>query len=106
MLNEKRGRVLVVDDDEDILVAMRLLLKPHVELVHTEPDPENLLSRMREEEYDVIFLDMNFSKDSTTGREGFHWLDQALTQDPSAVVIMITAYGDVETAVRAVKRGR
>lgn len=105
MLNEKRGRVLVVDDDEDILVAMRLLLKPHVELVHTEPDPENLLSRMREEEYDVIFLDMNFSKDSTTGREGFHWLDQALTQDPSAVVIMITAYGDVETAVRAVKEG-
>lgn len=105
MLNEKRGKILVVDDDGDILTAIRLLLKPHVELVHTETDPNSLLARMREEEYDVIFLDMNFSKDATTGREGFHWLDQALTQDPSAVVIMITAYGDVETAVRAVKEG-
>lgn len=105
MLNEKRGRVLVVDDDEDILTAMRLLLKPHVESVHTESNPDNLLTRMRESDYDIIMLDMNFSKDSTSGREGFHWLDQILTQEPSAVVVMITAYGDVDTAVRAIKEG-
>jgi DNA-binding NtrC family response regulator len=105
MLNTKLGRILVVDDDEDILTAMRLLLKPHVELVHTENDPEQLLARMRDVSYDVILLDMNFSKDATTGREGFYWLDEALKQDPSAVIIMITAYGDVETAVKAVKEG-
>lgn len=105
VLNGERGRILVVDDDEDILTAMRLLLKPHVEYVHTENDPNNMRSRLREVDYDVILLDMNFGKDSTSGREGFHWLDQILTLDPAAVVVMITAYGDVETAVRAIREG-
>ncbi|MFH0881856.1 MAG: sigma-54 dependent transcriptional regulator [bacterium] len=104
-MSEKRGRILVVDDDEDILTAMRLLLKSHVEYVHTESHPNNLLTRLREADYDIVLLDMNLSKDSTTGREGFHWLDQILAQDSSAVVIMITAYGDVDTAVRAIKEG-
>ncbi len=105
MLREKNGRVLIVDDDADILTAMRLLLKPHVELVHTEPNPENLPARLRDLSYDAILLDMNFSKDATSGEEGFHWLERILELDPAAVVIMITAYGDVETAVRAVKQG-
>ncbi len=105
VLNGERGRILVVDDDEDILTAMRLLLKSHAEYVHTESNPDNLPVRMREADYDVILLDMNFGKDSTSGREGFHWLDQILTRDPAAVVVMITAYGDVETAVRAIREG-
>ena len=105
MLNEKIGKVLVVDDDEDILTALRLLLKPHVEFVHTERNPDNIPARMREIDYQVILLDMNFSKDATTGKEGFAWLDRILSIDPSAVVILITAYGDVDTAVRAIKEG-
>lgn len=105
MLNEKIGKVLVVDDDEDILTALRLLLKPHVEFVHTERNPDNIPARMREVDYQVILLDMNFSKDATTGKEGFAWLDRILSIDPSAVVILITAYGDVDTAVRAIKEG-
>jgi two-component system, NtrC family, response regulator HydG len=105
VLRDKIGRVLIVDDDVDILTAMRLLLKPHVELVHTEPNPSNIPARLKDLNYDAILLDMNFSKDSVSGEEGFHWLENILELDPSAVVIMITAYGDVDTAVRAVKQG-
>jgi len=105
MLHEKMGKILIVDDDEDILTAMRLLLKPHVELVHTETLPDNIPSRMKEVKYDVFLLDMNFSKDSTSGKEGFNWLDKILKINPEAIVIMITAYGDVDTAVKAIKEG-
>jgi DNA-binding NtrC family response regulator len=99
------GCILVVDDNEDLLLAARLFLKQHFALVHTERDPEKIPLLMRNETYDVILLDMNFTVDATSGSEGFHWLEHILQLDPSAVVIMITAYGDVETAVRAVKAG-
>ncbi|OGG54328.1 MAG: sigma-54-dependent Fis family transcriptional regulator [Candidatus Handelsmanbacteria bacterium RIFCSPLOWO2_12_FULL_64_10] len=104
-MNKKFGRILVVDDNEDILLAARLLLKPHVERVHTEKDPRAIPSLLKDERYDVILLDMNFTQDATSGAEGFHWLSRILETDPSAVVILITAYGDVETAVRAIKEG-
>ena len=99
------GRILIVDDDEDVLLAARLLLKPHAELIHTERDPRALPSLLANEAYDVILLDMNFTQDATSGREGFHWLGRILEIDPSAVVILITAFGDVETAVQAIKAG-
>ena len=99
------GKILVVDDDEDILHALRLLLKKHARLVHTEKNPEQIPTLLKNEEYDLILLDMNFKQDVTSGREGFFWLDKILEIDPSAVVILITAYGDVETAVRAIKEG-
>ncbi len=105
MVLEKVGKVLVVDDDVDILTAMRLLLKSHVEFIHTESNPDNIPARMRDTQYDVILLDMNFSKDTVTGSEGFHWLEKIIEIDPSAVVIMITAYGDVDIAVKAIKDG-
>ena len=99
------GRLLIVDDDEDVLHALRLLLKKHAQSVHTEKNPERIPSLIRNEEYDLILLDMNFKQDVTSGREGFHWLGQILEYDPASVVVMITAYGDVETAVRAIKEG-
>ena len=99
------GNILIVDDNEDLLLAARLFLKQHFSLVHTEQDPEKIPVLMQNENYDVILLDMNFTLDATSGVEGFLWLEKILQIDPSAVVILITAYGDVEIAVKAVKVG-
>jgi DNA-binding NtrC family response regulator len=102
---KNKGKILIVDDNEDLLLAARLFLKQHFALVHTETNPENIPSLMKNENYDVILLDMNFTMDATSGVEGFMWLDKILRIDPAAVVILITAYGDVEMAVRAVRVG-
>jgi DNA-binding NtrC family response regulator len=104
-MNQLKGKVLVVDDNEDILSAARLLLKQHVSLVQTEKNPERIPLLLKGESYDVILLDMNFAKGATSGQEGFQWLSRILAVDPSAVVILITAYGDVGMAVRAIKGG-
>jgi DNA-binding NtrC family response regulator len=104
-MDRKSGRILIVDDNEDILSAARLLLKGHVALVHTEKDPGRITVLMKEETYDVVLLDMNFAKGATGGDEGFAWLRRILAADPLAVVILITAYGDVGMAVRAIKEG-
>ena len=99
------SKVLIVDDNEEILLAARLLLKQHTNVIITEKDPEKIRTLVFDEKFDVIFLDMNFSKDMTSGKEGFIWLKEILKIDPLAVVILITAFGDVETAVRAMKEG-
>jgi len=99
------GRVLIVDDDEDILTAARLLLKKHAAVVQTESNPGRIPSHLEKNQFDVIFLDMNFTKDVSSGQEGFDWLERILEIDPDAVVVLITAYGGVETAVRAIKAG-
>ncbi len=102
---EKYGKILIVDDDEDVLQAARLYLKRHVKSIHTEKDPENLPGLLAASSYDVILLDMNFTKDMTGGSEGFYWLEKIRTIFPEQIVIMITAYGDVDTAVKAIKYG-
>ncbi len=104
-MSKKTGNILIVDDNEDLLLAARLFLKQHFYLVHTENDPEKIPTLLQNENYDVILLDMNFTMDSTSGIEGFMWLDRILQSDPSMVVILITAFGDVEMAVKAVKAG-
>ncbi len=104
-MNRELGKILVIDDNEDILLAARLLLKKHAQLVQIEKDPRKIPFLLNNEKYDAILLDMNFSKDTTTGKEGFYWLEQIVERDPFATVIMITAYGDVEMAVRALKAG-
>lgn len=104
-MKKQNGKVLVVDDNEDVLLAARLLLKKHVELVHTEKNPTRLPTLLTNESYDVILLDMNYSRDVSSGQEGFYWLEKILEIDPAAVVIMITAYAEVEIAVRAIKEG-
>jgi len=95
----------MVDDDEDVLLAAKMLLKKQNHHVIIEKNPNKIPFLLNNDTYDVILLDMNFSKDITSGKEGFHWLEQILNHDPSTVVIMITAFGDVEMAVRALKLG-
>jgi two-component system, NtrC family, response regulator HydG len=104
-MNNKTGKILIIDDDEDVLFSARLLLKQQYSIVRIEKNPEQIPSILREELYDVILLDMNFSGNATSGIEGFNWLKKILEIDPAAVVILITAFGNVEMAVRAIKDG-
>ncbi len=104
-MSTKFGKILVIDDDEDILHAARLFLKQHVSSVQTEKSPDKIPALLAGDSYDVILLDMNFARGATTSQEGFYWLGKILEHDPAAVVIMITAYGDVELAVKAIKEG-
>lgn len=100
-----KPKILIVDDNEDILLSLKLLLRNSVSVIITEKDPTQIPALLNDNSFDVIFLDMNFSKDTTSGHEGFYWLKEILQVDPEAVVILITAYGNVETAVKAVKEG-
>ncbi|HTH57418.1 MAG TPA: sigma-54 dependent transcriptional regulator [Cyclobacteriaceae bacterium] len=99
------GKILMIDDDEDVLLAAKMLLKKYNHQVIIEKNPNKIPFLLNNDSYDVILLDMNFSKDTTSGKEGFEWLKQIKERDSQAVVIMITAFGDVEMAVRALKEG-
>ncbi|HKK60542.1 MAG TPA: sigma-54 dependent transcriptional regulator [Salinivirga sp.] len=101
----KHGNILIVDDNEDILFSLKLLLKHHVNHVEIEPNPDNIPDLMQERDYDVILLDMNFSQDASSGQEGYYWLEKILKIDPQAVVVFITAYGNTDKAVQAIKAG-
>ncbi|MFD1188281.1 sigma-54-dependent transcriptional regulator [Pontibacter rugosus] len=105
MAAAKNARVLIVDDESDVLFALKMLLKTEVKQVVTEKNPENLLSLLAKEKFDAIFLDMNFKSALNTGNEGIFWLRKILEKDKEATVILITAYGDVELAVRSLKEG-
>ncbi len=105
MVDKEIGKLLIIDDDEDVLLAAKMLLKKHAREVIIEKNPKKIPFLLNDSDYDVILLDMNFSKDITSGKEGFYWLNQILEKDPNAVVILITAFGDVEMAVRALKDG-
>jgi DNA-binding NtrC family response regulator len=102
---KQSGRVLVVDDNLDILTSSRLLLKKHYSLVKTTDDPHQIEELLGQFDFDVIVLDMNFTQDALSGQEGFHWLKTILLLNPSIVVIMMTAYGDIKLAVDAIKAG-
>lgn len=102
---DKFGKILAVDDNEDILFSLRLLLRPHVEKIVTFNSASSIQDVLKNEEFDVILLDMNFTKDAISGQEGFFWLKKILEIDPDAVVLFITAYGDIEKSVRAIKEG-
>ncbi len=104
-MNKEIGNILIVDDDEDVLLAAKMLLKKHVQNVTIEKNPNKIPFLLNNYSFDVILLDMNFSKDITSGKEGFYWLSQITERDPNAVVILITAFGDVEMAVKALREG-
>lgn len=104
-MEKEIGKILMIDDDEDVLLAAKLLLKKHAHQVIIEKNPKKIPFLLNNDTYDVILLDMNFSKDITSGKEGYYWLSQILEHDPDAVVILITAFGDVEMAVKALKEG-
>ncbi|HRK53420.1 MAG TPA: sigma-54 dependent transcriptional regulator [Cyclobacteriaceae bacterium] len=100
-----KGNILIVDDDRDVLETAKMFLKQEFSNVVIEEDPENILPLLNQQDFDVILLDMNFSKGINDGEEGFQWLDQILKTDSQAVVILITAYGEVDLAVKAMKSG-
>jgi len=104
-MDKLEAKILIVDDDEDVLLAAKLFLKQHIQFVHTEKNPENIPDLIRNDNYDLILLDMNFAPDATSGKEGFHWMNKIVELDPSAVVILITGYGDIELAVQGIKEG-
>ncbi len=100
----KNASVLIVDDDVDVLTAVRLLLKPEVREVVTDRNPENLRSLLQRP-WDIILLDMNFKAAVNTGNEGLFWLREIKKKAPHVAVIMITAYGDIDLAIRSLKEG-
>lgn len=101
----KQGKILIIDDNEDVLFALNLLLEPYVEQVKVTTQPERIEHFMETYVPDVILLDMNFRRDAISGQEGFAWLEKIKKADPDAVVLFITAYADTEKAVRAIKAG-
>ena len=100
-----RATILVVDDDPDVLTAARLLLRQHFERVITTENPVEIENLMRDARIDVFLVDMNFAIGRNTGAEGLQWLEQILTLDPDAVVVLMTAFGDLNVAVRAMREG-
>lgn len=104
-MEKNLGRILVIDDNEDVLFSAKMLLRNHAKEVIMEKNPKKIPFLVSNEDFDIILLDMNFTEDITSGKEGFYWLKEILKYDPSAVVVMITAYGDVEMAVQALKEG-
>lgn len=101
----KRGKVLIVDDNEDVLFSLNMLLKPCVEAIRVITNPERIPEFLKSFQPDVILLDMNFSRDAASGEEGYAWLKRILEYDAEAVVLFITAYVSTEKTVRAIRAG-
>lgn len=102
---EKQGKLLIVDDNKSILIALKLLLSSYFETVTTLNSPNNLLSTLREENFDVVLLDMNFSAGVNNGNEGLYWLEQLRNAAPYVQVVLFTAYADIDLAVKGIKAG-
>lgn len=101
----KNATILAIDDDTDVLTAVRLLLKTEVKEVTIEKNPDTIKSLLPKKKFDLILLDMNFNSSINTGNEGIFWLKKIKELAPSTAVIMITAYGDIDLAVRSLKEG-
>ncbi len=105
MMILKNATILVIDDDADVLTALRLLLRPLVKEVITEKNPSNISSQIERTTYDIIILDMNFNGLVNTGNEGIFWLNKIQKQKPETSVILMTAYADIDLAIRGLKEG-
>lgn len=101
----KKCSILAVDDDSDVLIAVRMLLKNEVLKIVVEKNPENIPALLKENNFDLMLLDMNFKSSINTGNEGLYWLKRVKTIKPALQVIMITAYADIDLAVRSLKEG-
>ena len=99
-----KGKLLIVDDNKNILTSLKLLLKDYFE-VFTLLSPGQLMNCLREEQIDVVLLDMNFTAGINTGNEGFYWLSEIRRYDPNMAVVLFTAYAEIDLAVRALKEG-
>lgn len=104
-MKDKNGKILIVDDNEDVLLSLNMLLKPHVEAIRVITQPERIPEFMAKFQPDVIVLDMNFSRDAESGEEGYKWLNHILRLDADSVVLFITAYVSTEKTVKAIRAG-
>ena len=100
-----KGNILIVDDNKSILSTLEILLTPEFQTVTTLTNPNQILSELRKTDYNLVILDMNFSAGINTGNEGIYWLGRIKEINPEISVVMITAYGDIDTAVKALKAG-
>jgi two-component system, NtrC family, response regulator HydG len=97
--------ILIIDDDPHVILTSRLILKEHFEKIETLESPKTLESKLKQQEYDVILLDMNFKPGTTSGNEGIFWMNRIRQLSPQVQVVMQTAYGDIELAVKSMKEG-
>lgn len=104
-MHKKKGSILIIDDNQDVLDSMEMFLRQEFEQVLLLKDPGKIISTLKKHSPHVILLDMNFKPGAQTGKEGLYWLDKILEYDSEAVVIMITAYADIDLAVKAIKQG-
>lgn len=102
---KREGHILIVDDNEDLLKSMVQLLKGEFNTIDTLKNPNLIPEYLRKNKPDIILLDMNFSAGQQTGNEGIYWLKEILKTDPLAIVYLITAYADMQLAVRAIREG-
>ena len=104
-MQQNQGNILVVDDNKSILATLDIMLSPVFNKVTLLPGPNQLITTLKKEEYNLVILDMNFSAGINTGNEGIYWLKRIKETDPDISVVMITAFGDIELAVNALKEG-
>jgi len=104
-IDREGKKILVIDDDNDVLYTARLVLRGLFEKVDVINDPNLIPQFLKRNGYDIILLDMNFSRGDTTGRDGIKWLENILRTKPEACVLMTTAYGEINLAVQAMKQG-
>lgn len=104
-MTKKSGNILIVDDNRGVLTALQLLLKPYFEQITTLSSPVTLPSILREEDWQVVLLDMNFTSGINTGNEGLYWLHEIKKLRPTLSVVLFTAYADIDLAVRGIKEG-
>jgi len=104
-MRKKQAQILIVDDQEEILFSAKMILKKHFETIFTTNSPKKIISILSENEINVVLLDMNYRIGFEDGREGIHWLKEIKTLSPQTVVILMTAFGKIETAVEGIKIG-
>lgn len=105
IIMKKEGAVLVVDDNKAILTALKMLLPIYFEKVETLPSPNSLIKSVTTTQFDVVLLDMNFKTGINSGNEGLYWLTEIKKHSPYTEVVLFTAYGEIDVAVEAIKRG-
>jgi DNA-binding NtrC family response regulator len=104
-MTKVKGKILIADDNDGILKSLSFILRQEFEEVTTIKNPSKFTSLLHSGSFDIILLDMNFSAGVNNGNEGLFWLKEIIKEDPDAVIILITAYGDIELAVKAMKEG-
>ncbi len=101
----KEGNILIVDDNKELLLALKLYLKPHFSSIITEHNPNRISEHLRNHSFDILMLDMNFTAGINNGNEGLYWMSEVHKIDSDLAVVFITGFSDVELAVRAIKEG-